>query len=78
MKLTQKVVAGVTVGLLVYEAWTLVNDKENDTISETIWEWIKTTPFVSFGGGVLCGHLFWQSKPAVVVHNVKNIEVDND
>lgn len=28
----------IALGLLVYEAWTLVNDYPNDTISEILWD----------------------------------------
>jgi|SRR3990172_8823332 len=46
----------VLVALLVYEAWTLINDYPNDTISEIIWTFAKRpmVPFI-FGAGFAAG-----------------------
>ena len=54
-------------GLLAYEAVTLANNREGDTISEIIWTVTTKRPLVPFAFGVLMGHFFWQralSRPA--------------
>lgn len=59
--LTKKVVFGATAALLGYEAWTLINKDEGDTISETVWESAKDRPLIPFAFGLLMGHFFWQT-----------------
>lgn len=66
MSRTDKVVAGATVGLLLYEGWTLINKRKGDTISESIWGSMKRHPLVPFGFGMLMGHFFWQKAENVV------------
>lgn len=59
MNLTDYVVGGTVILLLIYEAYTLANSKPNDTISESIWRASTNRPIVPFVGGLLCGHFFW-------------------
>lgn len=52
----------IIVGLaLCWEAWTVLNSKPGDTISETVWRATVKQPVIPFLVGFLCGHLFWQS-----------------
>ena len=70
-KLTDLVVGGVTVVLLAYEAWTLLNKKQGDTISESVWR-ASRRPLVPFAFGMLMGHFFFnkvEEKVAEVVEN---------
>jgi hypothetical protein len=57
--LTKKVLMVASGGLLLYEAWTLINEKTDDKISDTVWD-LSKYPFFSFACGVLAGHFFWQ------------------
>lgn len=59
MNRTDKVVAAVTVGLLAWEGYTLVNNDRDDTISETIWR-ASHRPLVPLLGGMFAAHLFLQ------------------
>jgi hypothetical protein len=56
--LTDIVVGLVTVLLLAYEAWTIVNKTPNDTESEAVrWAAVRQ-PITSFFAGLLVGHWF--------------------
>lgn len=56
---TKKVLLVASGGLLLYETWTVLNKRKEDTISESVWELVKY-PFFTFACGVLAGHFFWQ------------------
>lgn len=56
----RKVFVGLVGGLLAYEAVTLANKHEGDTISEIIWDVTARRPLVPFALGLLMGHFFWQ------------------
>ena len=47
------------VGLLGYEAYTLLNNVPGDTLSEAVWVVSRDYPLVPFLAGVVCGHFFW-------------------
>lgn len=49
------------VGLLGYEAYTLMNAVPGDTLSEAVWEWSRH-PLLPFLAGFLMGHFFWQRR----------------
>lgn len=71
-KLTDYVVGGAAVLLLAYEAWTLLNKKKGDTISESVWRATSRRPLVPFAFGMLMGHFFFnkvEEKVAEVVEN---------
>lgn len=61
MKTTGKVVVGLGAVALAYEAYTLANKEEDDTISEFIWS-VMRRPLVPFVIGTLVGHFVWQSQ----------------
>jgi len=46
-------------GLLGLELYTLVNDQENDTISEVVQSVSHRWIFIPFLTGFLMGHWFW-------------------
>lgn len=51
------------IGLLVYEAYAVLNGAPGDTLSEAVWQYGRH-PMVTFAAGVLVGHFWWQrSKP---------------
>lgn len=47
--------------LLTYEVLAHLDDTD-PTISRYIWRACAYSPMVPFTVGVLCGHLFWQSR----------------
>lgn len=57
--ITDKVLLGVTAGLVVWEGWTLLNKTEGDTISERVRKASKDRMYLTFFAGLLCGHWFW-------------------
>lgn len=57
---TKKVVCGLVGAALLYEAYTVMDDKDEDTISETVWRHTKM-PLIPFSLGFLVGHFVWQS-----------------
>lgn len=61
MRLTGKVILGILGAGLVYEAWTLVNKVDEDTISEEFWRAAYRRPLIPFAFGMLAGHFVWQS-----------------
>lgn len=61
MKTTGKVVVGAAGLLLAYEAYTLSNKDEDDTISEFFWS-VMRRPLVPFALGGLVMHFVWQSQ----------------
>lgn len=62
MTLTELVLLVAVLIIVAYEVWTAVNHRPRDTISETVWRWLRDYPRVSFLAGLaiglLCGHLF--------------------
>lgn len=56
---TRLVLGGTVGGLLIYEAWTLINKSNDDTISESVWEMESGRPILPFLAGLLCGHFFF-------------------
>lgn len=58
MSLTKKVLTATTVGLLIYEGWTLFNAAEGDTLSEGVWDVDEQFPVLGFKSGFLMGHWF--------------------
>jgi len=56
---TDKVIC-ITIGLLfAWEAWTLMNERKADTISESVWRAVRKQPLIPFLLGLLMGHLLW-------------------
>ena len=60
--LTDKMLLGASAGLLLYEAYTLMNGKPKDTISERVWRASAKRPLIPFALGMLIGHFVWQSQ----------------
>lgn len=58
---TSKVVTTATLGLLIYEGYTLINKDPEDTISETLWKEMRR-PLIPFALGALVSHFVWQSQ----------------
>lgn len=56
MKTTDKVWGVAIGGLLVYEAYTLVNKTPGDTLSESVWEVGTKRPLVPLALGLVTGH----------------------
>jgi len=51
----------VLIGLaLALEAWSLMNRKEGDTISEVVTRNVYRYPFIAFLLGFLLGHWVWK------------------
>lgn len=61
MTKTEKVVAGLVTGALVYEGYTIINDAKRDTISEAAWPSMKR-PLIPFLLGFVVSHFVWQSQ----------------
>jgi hypothetical protein len=59
---TDKVWIGAIGGLLLYEGWTLANERRGDTLSESVWRHISRRPLVPFALGALVAHFVWQSQ----------------
>lgn len=59
---TDKVVLGAFALLLGYEAYTLINKKPKDTISERVWKASAKRPLIPFVLGALAAHFVWQSQ----------------
>ena len=59
MPSTETVVVVALVLLIVWEVWTVKNQRDKDTISDVIWRAAAQQPVVIFFAGVLCGHWFW-------------------
>lgn len=74
-KVTDLVWLGTIVGLLGYEAYTLANKKEEDTLSESVWRAVAKRPLISFGIGALVGHFIWQSD--MVFEKLRGEDGDN-
>lgn len=51
--------------VIIWVCWdVLAFVQHNDsTISVFIWGWSQRYPIISFGAGVLAGHLFFPAKP---------------
>ncbi len=60
MKLTYIVLSVTAVLLIIYDIWTAFIHGANSTISWSIYSISQTYPIISFGCGLLCGHLFWR------------------
>jgi len=50
------------VGLLIYEAYAVLNGVPGDTLSEAVWTYGRH-PMIGFAAGVVVGHFFWQRQP---------------
>lgn len=48
--------------LVGWDIFVAATPEEGDTISEILLDWSRTTPIISFGLGVVSGHLFWPQK----------------
>ena len=48
-------------GLLVYEAYAVLNSTLGDTLSEAVWKYGQH-PLISFAVGVIVGHFWWQRR----------------
>jgi hypothetical protein len=59
--LTGIVIGVVALGLIGYDIFAYYNG-DSSTISEVIWSVCGKMPLIPFAVGILCGHLFWQSK----------------
>lgn len=45
-----------------YDVWAVLAGGIEATISEVVWEYATSYPIIPFATGVLCGHLFWQTR----------------
>lgn len=61
MSLTAKVLTAAGLGLAAFEAYTLLNRRKGDTISEATWRTMNR-PIVPFIIGALSAHFVWQSQ----------------
>jgi hypothetical protein len=61
MNPTDKFVLALAVLASLWEAWTLLNKRPADTISETVWRAVARRPIVPFLLGMLMGHFVWQA-----------------
>ena len=48
-------------GLLLYEAYAVMNSTPGDTLSEAVWAYGQH-PVVALAVGILIGHFWWQKK----------------
>ncbi|HEV2863048.1 MAG TPA: hypothetical protein VGX48_18680 [Pyrinomonadaceae bacterium] len=62
MNLTRNIIIWATAGLVAYDVWAAVNNREGDTISEVITAASKRRPVIAFVAGGLAGHLFWSQE----------------
>lgn len=60
--LTDKAIVAGLAGMLAYEAYTLINGKPKDTISERTWRACAKRPLVSAALGAVFAHFIWQSQ----------------
>lgn len=58
---TEKVLAGATISLIVYELYTVVSKDKTDMISQEFWKNSVKRPVIPFALGMLVGHFVWQS-----------------
>jgi hypothetical protein len=54
---------GIVLLVAIYEAYTLVNKDEDDTLSEGIWRYTPSRPIVGFVWGVMSLYLFPKPQP---------------
>jgi len=57
--ITKILLVAVTVALIVYDFFVVMNTTPGDTISEVILAWALKVPVIAYGAGVLMGHLLW-------------------
>jgi len=56
------IIALVIVGLIAYDAYTIIYDGIDTSVSQVIINWTYEYPIFTFSMGVLFGHLMWQMK----------------
>ncbi len=59
MRLTTKIIMGVTGTLIAYDLYAAATPEKGDTISEVIAREARRRPVIALGLGVLLGHWFW-------------------
>jgi len=59
---TMLIIALVIVGLIAYDAYTIIYDGIDTSVSQVIINWTYEYPIFTFSMGVLFGHLMWQMK----------------
>ena len=59
---TMIIIALVIVGLIAYDAYTIIYDGIETSVSQVIINWTYEYPIFTFSMGVLFGHLMWQMK----------------
>jgi len=59
---TMIIIALVIVGLIAYDAYTIIYDGIDASVSQVIINWTYEYPIFTFSMGVLFGHLMWQMK----------------
>jgi len=59
--ITKVVIITVFVGIIIFDIFMATNKVSGDTVSEVIWQTIKTEAWIAFLAGFICGHLFWQA-----------------
>lgn len=64
MTATRIVLALTAILLIAYDIFILIHSGADATISWQIYTLSKSYPALPFGGGFLCGHLFWVQKGA--------------
>lgn len=60
--ITTIIVLAVTLGLIGYDIWVVVEDTPNDTISWIVLSNSLKHPIIAWLWGGLSGHLFWNMK----------------
>jgi len=75
---TQLIVAMVIVGLIGYDAYTIIYSGIETSVSQIIIEWCYEYPIFTFSLGVLFGHLVWQMKKKKVICPVCKKQRDED
>lgn len=69
---TDTVVLCAIGAVLAYEAYTLLNSKPKDTVSERTWKASAKRPLIPFLLGAVTAHFVWQSQD--VYDNYRNSE----
>ena len=59
---TMIIIALVIVGLIAYDAYTIIYDGIDTSVSQVIINWTYEYPIFTFSMGILFGHLMWQMK----------------
>lgn len=61
-QITVTVIVATTAIIIGYDCYAVLVGGIDATVSEIIWTNAKEYPIIAFGAGLLCGHLFWQTK----------------